>query len=70
MCTSKEKGCWIQCTMCGEIYHIKEPVPIDQLYVTSECARCGHDKGLNCENNRDEIYRYYDPVMDERYYQY
>lgn len=56
--------------MCGEIYHTKEPVPTDQLYVASECARCGHDKGLNCGNNRDEIYRYYDPVMDERYYQY
>ncbi len=70
MSAGKEKGCWVQCCQCGNIYHIQEPVPIDRLYVTSECTRCGNERGLNCGNNKDDIYIYYDQVLDERFYKY
>ena len=68
--TGKGKGCWVQCCQCGNIYHIKEPVPAEKLYITSECERCGNEKALNCGNNKDDIYIYYDQVLDERFYTY
>ena len=68
--TGKGKGCWVQCCQCGNIYYIQEPVPIDRLYVPSECTRCGHERGLNCGNNKNDIYMYYDQVLDERFYKY
>lgn len=64
------QGTWIQCTSCGKIYFIEEAVPIDKLYVTSICSRCGHHKGLNCGDKKEDVYLYYDPVLDERYYKY
>lgn len=67
---SKDKGIWVQCTQCGEIYYLDESVPIDRLYVTSICPRCGHDRGLNCGDKEEDIYFYADIVLDGRYYQY
>lgn len=68
MGTVKKKGCWLQCTHCGRIYHTEENVPSDKLYVNSYCAKCGHTRALNCGEDKSEIYHYYDPVLDERYY--
>ena len=68
MCFNQTKGNWIQCQQCGHIYHIEQSVPVDQLYVKSLCPKCDHDKGLNCGDDEDSIYRYSDPVLDERYY--
>lgn len=65
-----DKGCWIQCSQCGHIYWTEEEVPIEKLYVTSVCARCGHDRGLNCGDKEEDIVIYADPVLDERYYIY
>ena len=67
---NREKGNYIQCSQCGHIYWIEEEVPIEKLYVTSVCARCGHDRGLNCGDKEEEVYAYYNPCMDERYYIY
>ena len=66
----KKDGTWIQCTSCGSIYHIDADVPIDKLYVASECQRCGHHQGLNCGSDRDDIYYFADSNLDGRYYRY
>lgn len=65
-----EQGCWIQCQHCGNIYHIDRNVPIDKLYVTSVCPRCGETKGLNCGNNKDDVYLFENINIDPRYYEY
>lgn len=65
-----EQGTYIQCTHCGEIYYTKETVPVDKVYVTSYCARCGHSRGLNCGQKEEEIAYFYDPVLDKRFYEY
>lgn len=70
MVTDKGKGCWVQCTMCGEIYHIEDVVPIDKLYITSYCPRCDNTKGLNCGSDKNSIYLYYDNTKDPRWYHY
>lgn len=62
------KGTWIQCQHCGEIYYIKESVPTDQLYIEVVCAKCGCEQGLNCGDQREDVFLYYDPVFDARYY--
>jgi hypothetical protein len=68
---AKERGTYVQCQHCGEIYFIKESVPTEQLYVASECPRCGeYDKGLNCGSNEDYIYEFMNVVVDPRYYEY
>ena len=71
MSAEKDRGNWIQCTKCGHIYFVEEEVPIEKLYVASVCARCGeYGNGLNCGSDQSEIYTYYNPNMDERYYMY
>ena len=68
---SKDKGCWIQCQQCGDIYWIEEEVPIDKLYVASVCPRCGdYGNGLNCGDNKDDLYLYMNENLDPRYYMY
>ena len=68
---NKEKGCYIQCQQCGHVYWIEEDVPIDKLYVASVCARCGEcGNGLNCGDEEEDIYAYYNPNLDERFYMY
>ena len=64
----RKQGTWIQCQKCGHIYCIEARVSTDKLYVLSECPKCGHHKGLNCGDNKDDLYLYYNPVLDERYY--
>ena len=67
----KEQGAWIQCAHCGEIYYIETPVPIDKLYVASYCPKCGeYGNGLNCGSDESEVYVYYNPLMDDRFYRY
>lgn len=66
----REQGTWLQCTHCGHIYHIGARVPIDRLYVASACPRCDAEVGLNCGDKREDVYLYYDPALDERFYNY
>lgn len=70
MKAAKGQGTWVQCTECGKIFFIEEVVPIDKLYVTAVCSHCDNYKAINCGNKKEDIYRYYDPYLDERYYEY
>lgn len=70
MDAARNQGVWVQCTQCGKVYFIQESVPIDKLYITSVCSRCGNQKGLNCGDNKEDVYIYYDPTLDERFYKY
>ena len=66
-----KSGTWIQCQECGQIYCIDSSVPIDKLYITSFCPRCGeYTKGLNCGDNKDDVYLYANLNTDPRYYRY
>lgn len=67
---TREQGCWIQCQQCGRIYHIKEDVPTDKLYVASACPRCDGELGLNCGSSKDDIWLYANVNVDPRFYQY
>ena len=68
MNAGKEKT-YVQCQNCGHIYYIEQTVPIDKLYIASVCPECEEDvKVLNCGNKEEDLYFYYDPVLDERYY--
>lgn len=68
MVAKQERGNYIQCLNCGKIYIIGRKVPIGVSIVKSECPKCGWSKGLNCGDKEEDIYYFYDPVMDERYY--
>lgn len=70
MILEEKEGTWIQCTHCGEIYYINQKVPIDKMYVALVCPRCECGTGLNCGSDEEEIYCFYNPNLDERFYQY
>ena len=70
MSMEREQGTYIQCTNCGKIHFIHIDVPVDKLYVKSECPKCGNWKGLNCGNSEDDVGLFYDAFLDERYYKY
>ena len=71
MVTRGKPGTWVQCTHCGEIYHIDVRVSIDKLHVECYCPKCReHTRAINCGNNKDDVYALYDPILDERYYKY
>lgn len=67
--TDKEKTI-IQCLNCGHIYIIERKLPIRLSIINSECTRCGYQRGLNCGNKEEDIYYFYDPGLDERYFNY
>ena len=67
--TGKERA-FIQCLNCGHIYIIERKISVSVSVVKSECPRCKWSKGLNCGNNEDDIYSFYDPGLDERYFNY
>ena len=64
----KKDGSYIQCLNCGNIYATERKVSITISIVKSECPRCHHDKGLNLGNKKEDLYYFYDPTLDERYY--
>ena len=67
---AREEKTWVQCTSCGKIYSIKEAVPVEKLYVTAICPKCGNFKALNCGDKEEDIYIYYNPHLDRRYFEY
>lgn len=68
---NRTKGCWIQCTLCGEMYYIEQEVPIDKLYVASYCPKCDeYGLGLNCGSDESDVYAYMSENYDPRYYKY
>lgn len=59
---------WIQCQSCGCVYLINKKVSIEKSIVNSVCPECGGHVGLNCGDNKEDLYYFYDPVLDGRYY--
>lgn len=69
MDTGKEKT-FIQCLNCGHIHIINRSVSVGVSVVKAECPKCEWPKGLNCGRTEEEIYYFYDPGLDERYFRY
>ena len=69
MNTRKEKT-WIQCLNCGHIHMVERKIPISISVVKVECPKCECPKGLNCGNKEEDVYYFYDPGLDERYFIY
>ena len=61
---------YIQCLNCGHIHTIERKIPINISIVKYECPKCEWLKGLNCGNKAEDLYYYYDPGLDERYFNY
>ena len=61
---------YAQCTFCGKIYNTDDEIDVEELYINSYCPRCGHAKALHIGNNPNDVYLYYNPHNDERYYNY
>ena len=66
----ERENTWIQCQCCGKLYQIDKKVPLSASMVKMECPRCGSYSGLNCGSNKDDVYLYLNPNVDERYYNY
>lgn len=60
------KGAKVQCTQCGRIFKVNTEISYEDIYITEICPGC--QKETICLNLEDDVYRYYDPVMDNRYY--
>ena len=68
---SKERIEYLQCTHCGKIHKQKIQCRDDDLYIYEKCKYCGKVvKHLRCGDDYFDISIYYDPVLDERYYDY
>ena len=61
---------YVQCLNCGHIHIVERKIPISVSVVAMECPICEYLKGLNCGNQEEDIYCFYDPGLDERYYNY
>ena len=60
---------YVQCTHCGEIYDTQIQCDDDDLYVHFKCKKCHKDVNhLRCGNDWLDIYMYYDPSLDKRFY--
>ena len=70
MDTRKENGSYVQCLNCGNIYMTGRKFPVSASIVKQNCPRCGWHKGLNCGDNEEDIYIFYDNSLDERFYNY
>ena len=68
---TKKEGTYVQCQNCGHIYYIEKNIPINKLYIASFCPRCKeYVNGLNCGNNKDDLYLFTNVNVDPRYYEY
>ena len=59
---------YVQCQHCGHIYQIADKVSIEDSIIRSECPRCGDLVGLNLGNKEEDIYYFYNPYLDEKYF--
>ena len=63
---------WVQCQTCGELYQVdskKTSISEDDLYIHIFCPRCRNGtKHLLIGENREDVYRFGNIVLDERYY--
>lgn len=59
-----------QCVKCGRIVQTHEKLKvIDKMYAEVDCD-CGGHKWLYLCDNPDDVYLYYDPTLDERFFYY
>ena len=66
-----EDRTFLQCTNCGKIYEVEGKWSADDLYIDNYCSCCGHNnRMLIVCDDIDDIYKYYDNTLDERYYIY
>lgn len=59
---------YVQCQYCGHIYQIADKISIEDSIIYSECPRCGDMVGLNLGDREEDIYLYYNCVVDARWY--
>lgn len=59
---------YFQCCQCGKVFHVNESYDIEELYIEVQCPCCMHDKALNCGDNREDLYWFYDANLDSRYF--
>jgi Zn finger protein HypA/HybF involved in hydrogenase expression len=64
----KRKTCWVQCRECGIVYTTTRKIPVEEIFVKTNCPKCGSAMGLNLGDNEDDIYLYMDINMDRRVY--
>lgn len=54
---------------CGKMHKHRVQCRDDDLYIKVKCKTCGKTiNHLRCGDDPLDIYKLYDPVMDERYY--
>ena len=61
---------YVQCQHCGEVYKIPQKLSAETLIVKAECPTCNGTLALNCGEEYDDIYLYYNNALDERFYKY
>ena len=59
---------YVQCQYCGHIYQIAHKISVEESIIQSKCPRCGDMIGLNLGDKKEDIYYFYDPCLDERYF--
>ena len=65
-----EQVTYVQCQCCGHIYQTADKVSAEESIVCTMCPRCGENVGLNCGDNKDDIYIFMNPNLDGRYFMY
>ena len=66
---SEDKS-YVQCQNCGRIFLSKRSFNIEEFDIHDQpCPRCGDFNGINVGNNKDiDLYIYFNPNCDERYF--
>lgn len=65
-----ESSTYLQCCGCGKVHIVKRKYDSDEVYIDSACPKCGHERALILGEDRENIYVYYDPINDDRYFIY
>ena len=63
------KQIWTQCQRCGNISKtLVHEYDVEDIYIDEyKCPRCGYEVGLNCGENKSDIYLYMNSNVDSRY---
>ena len=68
---SRQDNELLQCMCCGKIHREKVQCAEDDLFVLTRCDCCKKVVNhLRCGESIDDIYKYYNNTMDERFYNY
>lgn len=63
------KRVYTQCQECGHISKVLvHEYNVEDIYIDEyKCPRCGYEVGLNCGENKSDIYLYMNSNVDPRY---